>query len=528
MSPIDYVIFGTYFFAVLAVGVYFYRKNETREDYYVGNRGISSSHVGMSIVATDVGGGFSIGLGGLGFTMGLSGSWLLFTGLLGAWLAAVLVVPRVKVLDARFNLLTYPDFLKHKYGPAVALGAAVISGLGYLGFTGAQILAGAKLAAGSVFADMTFMDPLRFSLYTMAAIVVIYTALGGLKAVIYTDTLQWIVLLSGLLFVGLPFALHDVGGWSALRHSLPPAYFTLTNLSPVALINWIATIVPVWFVGMTLYQRIYACTDVKQARRAFYIAGLLEYPLMAFLGVSLGLIARVVFPEADAETAMPMLLRHALPTGAAGIVLAAYFSAIMSTADSCLIASSGHLVNDIIEPRLFLKTPSSARERAISSSGKDGEAGDIECIVDGAGRSQTGKGPLEARSSFQTEPQLGRDNNTQLSMRLSQIATFVLGLIALALAMSFTTVLDIIMSAYAVMVAGLLVPTLAALFAPRPNAKAALCAMVGGCGLTAVLIALQKTQHNHLPAGLDPSVFGITTSLVLYGLTTLITRKSHA
>jgi SSS family solute:Na+ symporter len=213
---------------------------------------------------------------------------------------------------------------------------------------------------------------------------------------------------------------------------------------------------------------------VKQARRAFYIAGLLEYPLMAFLGVSLGLMARVAFPAADAETAMPMLLRQTLPTGVAGIVLAAYFSAIMSTADSCLIASSGHWVNDILEHRL------------------------------------------------------GRAYSTKLSIRLSQVTTLVLGLIALLLAMAFTTVLDIIMSAYAVMVAGLLIPTLIALFVTRPNARAALCAMIGGCTLTAWLIVMQKTRQTHLPAGLDPSVFGITGSLFLYGIASLITRISHA
>ena len=86
---------------------------------------------------------------------------------------------------------------------------------------------------------------------------------------------------------------------------------------------------------------------------------------MAFIGVSLGLMARVVFPEAEPEMAMPMLLRDALPTGVTGIVLASYFSAVMSTADSCLIAASGNLVNDIIEhsgnlfhhPKLLFVSP---------------------------------------------------------------------------------------------------------------------------------------------------------------------------
>ena len=86
MSPIDYAIFALYMIIILDVGYYLHRKNNTSEDYYVGGRSISPIHIGLSIAATDVGGGFSIGLGGLGYAMGLSGSWLLVTGLLGAWL----------------------------------------------------------------------------------------------------------------------------------------------------------------------------------------------------------------------------------------------------------------------------------------------------------------------------------------------------------------------------------------------------------------------------------------------------------
>ncbi len=87
MVFVDYLIFAVYMILVIGVGFYFYRKNENREDYYVGGREISATHVGLSIVATDVGGGFSIGLGGLGFLMGVSCSWLLFSGLVGAWMA---------------------------------------------------------------------------------------------------------------------------------------------------------------------------------------------------------------------------------------------------------------------------------------------------------------------------------------------------------------------------------------------------------------------------------------------------------
>ncbi len=455
----DYLIFTVYFILVLAVGVYFYRKNKDREDYYVGGRKMSPSHIGMSIVATDVGGGFSIGLGGLGFAMGLSGSWLLFTGLVGAWLAAVLIIPKIKKVDARLGMLTFPDFLRHKYDGRVALAAAIISGIGYLGFTSAQILAGAKLAAGSVFSDFSLgMDPLHFSLYIMAAIILLYTVLGGLKAVIYTDTIQWIILLSGLLLFGVPFAIIHAGGLNAMKAQLPAEFFTLTNIEPVQFINWFFTIVPIWFIAMTLYQRIYATRSVKEAKRAFYTAGLLEYPIMSFLGVFLGMSSRIFFPDVEAEMGLPMLLRDVLPIGITGIVIAAYFSAIMSTADSCLIASSGNFVNDIIEPYLLPKL-----------------------------------------------------KDKQL-LRVSNLVTLIIGAGALIIASAFTTVLEIILHAYAFMVAGLLVPTLGAYFWKKSDALTALISMMTGGGVTLFLIFSDLS----MPLGLDASIYGIAISAVIF------------
>jgi len=289
--------------------------------------------------------------------------------------------------------------------------------------------------------------------------------------VIYTDTLQWIILLAGLSLCGVPFAYREVGGWAGMSEALPQAFFRLNNVTWVQIVNWFITIIPIWFVAMTLYQRIFACRGVKEAKRAFFIAGLLEYPIMAFLGVSLGMMARVVFPEAESEMAMPMLLGEALPPGIAGIVIAAYFSAIMSTADSCLIASSANWVNDIID-------------------------------------------------------QFGLKLSTRGFMRLSQVVTLAVGILALLLAGAFDTVLDLILHAYAFMVSGLLVPTLGAYFWKRSRPEAALVSMLGGGGLTLVLTFAQTS----LPWGLDPTLFGIALSLILFvGVSLLCGQKvSHA
>ena len=348
MAFIDYLIFGIYMLVVLGIGFYFFKKNKDAEDYYVGGRQISSWHVGLSVVATDVGGGFSIGLGGRGYTMGLSGSWLLFTGLIGAWLSAVFIIPKIKGLDEKHGFMTYPDFLKFRFNKRVAIMAALISGIGYLGFTGGQILAGAKLFASAVLDGPVWgIDPVTFSLYSIGFIILAYTVLGGLKAVIYTDTVQWIILLIGLIFFAIPFAIIEIGGFSALAAKLPKGYLSLTNITWSTFVNWMVTIIPIWLVGMTLYQRIYACKNIKEAKRAWYIAGFFEYPIMASAGVFLGMCSRVLFTGIDPELGLPMLIKTILPVGVTGIVVAAYFSAVMSTADSCLMAASGNFVNDL-------------------------------------------------------------------------------------------------------------------------------------------------------------------------------------
>ncbi len=465
MSLLDYAIFGLYMATVLAIGIYHFRKNKDTEDYYVGSRSVKAHHVGLSIVATDVGGGFSIGLGGVGFAMGLAGSWLLFTGLVGAWLSAVFIIPRIKRIDAKLGMMTYPDFLRHRYDGKVAVVAALISGIGYLGFTGAQMLAGAKLASGTILPENPFgMDPLLFALLVIAAITVLYTVIGGLKAVIYTDTVQWIILLAGLILVTIPVTFVKIGGWAGLRDSLPAEHFSLTNISLVTFVNWMVTIIPIWLIGMTLYQRMYACKNEKEAKRAWYLAGVFEYPVMAFTGVFLGMCARVVFPEAESEMALPMLIRDILPMGVTGIVIASYFSAIMSTADSCMMASSGNFLNDLIERYCFRRT-------------------------------------LTAKQSI----------------RLSMIVTLVVGCLAVLLAAQFNTVLDAILYAYAFMVSGLFIPTLGAYFWRRGTSAGALAGMLGGGVLTLLLL----TKVLHLPPAmaawkLDASLYGIALSGLLY------------
>ncbi len=466
MSWIDLSIFSVYLLAMLGVGVYFLKSNKNTEDYYVGGRKMSSWHIGLSVVATDVGGGFSIGLGGLGFTMGLSGSWLLFTGLLGAWLSGVLLIPRISGLARRKGFLSFPQFLEFVFNRKVALIAGIISAIGYLGFTSSQILAGAKLAA-STFDGLS----IEYALLIMGIIAVGYTVLGGLKAVIYTDTIQWIVLMAGLIFVGLPFSYYKIGGSEAIVSTLQPEFLSLKSVTWQQIVNWTFTIIPIWFIGMTLYQRIYASKSTQTAQKGWFIAGLFEYPIMAFIGVVLGMFARVAMENhmlpgynasnLDAEMGLPVLLKTVLPVGFLGIVLSAYFSAIMSTADSCLMAASGNILTDVFH--------------------------------------------------------LHRSGN---SLRLSQLTTLIIGIIALLLALKMESVLELMLHSYAFMVSGMIIPVLAALFTKQANSVAALLSMLTGGSITLFLII----SGQELPLGLDANIFGIGASFITYITVNLISK----
>jgi len=458
MHYIDISIFVLYLIAMLGVGFYFMRKNNSTDDYYVGGRKLNSLHIGLSVVATDVGGGFSIGLGGLGFAIGLSGSWLLFTGLLGAWLSGVLLIPRISDLARRKGFLSFPQFLGYIFDKRVALVAGIISAIGYIGFTSSQILAGAKLAS-STFPSLTLTQ----ALLVMGIVAVVYTVIGGLKAVIYTDTVQWIVLMTGLIFVGLPFSYFKLGGIEGIKSTLDPSFLSLTSISWQQIVNWMFTIIPIWFIGMTLYQRIYAAKDTKTAQKGWFIAGLFEYPIMAFVGVLLGMFSRVAleqgilegytFSNLDAEMGLPILLRTILPVGFLGIVLSAYFSAIMSTADSCLMAASGNILTDVL-----------------------------------------------------------KKHNSKKGLRYSQVLTLLIGVLALLLALKMTNVLELMLHSYSFMVSGMFFPVVIALFSKKPNSLAALVAMLTGGSITLGLIVLGSA----LPLGLDANIFGILLSVISY------------
>lgn len=457
---VDVCVVALYFVFMVGVGVWVARRKKANEmdSYLVSNRDVPLPRLAATMAATDLGGGFTMGMAGLGFTMGYAGSWLLFSSALGVLAAGALLVPRVWRFAQKYRPYTYPEFLGRRFDEKTRLVAAALASLAWWAFVGGQIIAGGKLVHVVLGLELT---P---AVLLIGAIVILYTVLGGLEAVIWTDYFQMIILVAGILFLALPLGLRAVGGVPVLRENLPAEMFSLGNIGPWQVVAWILSIAPIWFISMAAFQRIYAARDEATARRAFYITAFVEWPVYGMAGAVIGMMARVLYPQLEAELAMPAMVLHALPVGVAGLVVAAYMSAVMSTADSCLMVPVGCFVEDFYHRHIK------------------------------------------------------RDASPRELVTVGRVAVVVLGVLAIYLAYRIPRIIDLVLYAYTFGASGLFFPTLAALFWKRATSAGAFLGILLG-GLMGVGWSLAGS-----PYGVDPIFVGMPASLVGLVLGSLATQ----
>ena len=470
LHTLDLIAIGAYFVVLIWIGLRIARKEKgtgESESFLAADRNMNLVQTTASTAATDLGGGFSIAMGGLGFTLGISGSWLIAISGLSVVLVSFLMVPKVKRWADRVKGLTTGDLFEARFDRRTGTVAAVVIGIAWFTFVGGQIIAGAKLLQSTIDISLTV------AVVVSGAVILAYTAAGGLKAVIYTDVFQMVVLLIGIVFIAAPIGLYTVGGWGGIveHFSANPETQSLVDWGAIGwkrLVGWFLAIFPVWFISIAAMQRIVAARDEKTARRAFFLTGVpIEWPLFAIGSTLIGLIARMLMPDLqDPELATPMLIMELLPVGLTGIVIAAYIAAVMSTADSVLMGPVAIVTNDIYR-RYFRPN---ASEQSI--------------------------------------------------VMVARIATLVLGVLGIGMAYLVPNVLDLILYAYTFGSAGLFFPMLGLLFWRRTTASGAFWSMLGG-GFSALLwVAFDE------PLGLSASYLGWVVSLPLLIVVSLLTDHS--
>ncbi len=343
----DVPVISAYFLVLLGIGYWAARREKNvSSDYFLAGRDVGWLAVGASLFASNIGSEHLVGLAGTGAASGLAVGhfeWLAcFVLLLLGWL----FVP----FYLRSGVYTMPEFLERRFNPAARAYLTWVSIIGYV-LTKISVT---LFAGGVVLRALTGL-----SLWTSAAglivITGIYTVLGGLRAVIYTEVMQTFVLIvgSGVLTV---LGLRAVGGWGGLVAHVPAGFFSMWKAASDPQFPWTgivfgAPILGVWYwcTDQHIVQRVLAAKDVSAARRGTICAGFLKI-LPVFIFVLPGIIAAALYVDVRggaADTAYAALVTRLLPPGFRGLVLAGMLAALMSSLASAFNSCSTLLTWDV-------------------------------------------------------------------------------------------------------------------------------------------------------------------------------------
>ena len=356
LSNIDLTIIGVYFFVVLAIGLWIGRNTKGGEDLFLAGRNLGWVAIGFSLFASNISSTTLIGLVGSAYETGLAVSNY-------EWMATIVLVFFVFFFVPIFlksRISTIPEWLERRYGRGSRL---------Y--FSGTTIIANVVVdTAGSLYAGAVVLKAffpeleLWYTCLILAFVAGIYTAAGGLAAVVYTDVIQAVVLLLGsCLITYCVFAHPSVDfSWDKLSGQLDAGLFSVVNPAhhPISDPNlpWLGTLVGVpilgfyfWVTNQYIVQRVLGARSVDDARWGALLGGLLKLPVL-FIMVLPGLAAKLIFPEiTNGDEVFPTLVTQLLPIGVIGVVMAGLIAAIMSSIDSTLNSASALVTLDFVQPR---------------------------------------------------------------------------------------------------------------------------------------------------------------------------------
>ncbi len=351
---------GIYLVVMLSIGVYASKRASTSaSDFIVAGRRMPIWICSATIVATWFGGGTMMGAAGASYESGLLG---VIADPFGGALCLFLVGFFFVRIFRRLRLLTFIDFFENRYGKTASTIAAVGSISSNVGWTGALLV-----AFGFVFQTLTGV-PLEIGIIGGAIVVFIYTVAGGMWAVALTDFVQMVIIALGLVSL-LIVVLIDVGGWGNIGPHLPEDTFRMTPKEGNAA-TWL-NYFRAWLIfgladvsAQTLMQRAFSARDEQTAQNSFYLAGFGHLSL-GLIPVTLGIIASVTMPGlTDPETVIPQMAQAHLHPAAIAIFVGALLAAIMSSADSALLAAASVFSTNILP---LFKPEVSDRHRLLAT-----------------------------------------------------------------------------------------------------------------------------------------------------------------
>lgn len=358
----DAIVIAAYFVVVFAVGFYFSRRKKTTEEYFLAGRHVGWIAIGASLFSTNISSEHFLGLAGTGSKSGLAVGHF-------EWLACLIVLLLGWVFTPFYlksGVFTMPEFLERRYNSTARWYLSIVSIIAYvLTKISISLYAGGILLKAVVGWDMT----------TSAIVIVIatgiYTVMGGLSAVIYTDLIQTGVLILGSLALTL-IGLNQAGGWDAVVAGTPADFWSMFKPMSDPDFPWTgivfgAPILAIWYwcTDQYIVQRVLSAKNLDNARGGTILAGFLKI-LPVFILVLPGIIAlKLSGGNVSGDKAYAWMVTTFLPSGLRGLVIAGLLAALMSSLSGMFNSTSTLLTIDI-----FKRLRPNADDRTLVNFGR--------------------------------------------------------------------------------------------------------------------------------------------------------------
>lgn len=345
MSVLDILVIIAVFGLTAYVGYRSSKQVKDIDDFTLAGSKLGKLQAGFSMAATEFGGSSLVGTMAFCYAVGISGAWWSWSAVPALILLGIFFAGKIKLP----GMVTITEFFEKRYDKRTRTFSTIMHLLETSLQISTQFLVGATALHGIL------GIPKILSIAITVIFVMLYTAGGGLIAVVNTDILQFIVVVVSA-FIAAPIAVHSAGGFEGMQSALPAEFFNFGQVDVQTIISWCLFSAFVYATNQHYIQRLLASKDKKTARFSFVFTGgcyIVYGLLIAIIGVAIA----VLLPGLkDANMGYALLIKNYIPAGIRGVILGGLFAASMSTADSILLSASTLFVNDLYIPYINKKS----------------------------------------------------------------------------------------------------------------------------------------------------------------------------
>jgi len=457
-------ILAAYFLAMIGIGVWFNKRSRSRSEYFLARGKLGPATIGISFSATQISGSSYMGAVGTERIFGYNFSPAGVSSAAAPWFSYILLGDRLRRIAGRLGSVTLADILQARfYSKAVGGVATAIMLVAFIPLIAAQLK-----AAANVFEVLLGM-PYWIGLVGFGGAVILYTVLGGMLAVAWTDLVQGLIMMAGFAILA-PVAVFSAGGFSEMHRQygqLNPQAISLMGKMPAL---WVISDFLVWgFFQIGGSPAAVTRFLIPEDERTLKGAMAYSVVFQSFIYVCATLIAiasGVLLPNLDQpDLTLPTLVAKLLPPVFGGIIIAAVLSAIMSTLSGILLVAGSLVVENV-----YVKL-------------------------------------------------IGRTIEAQQGLRIARWVTFIIGALAMAMALRPpAAIFWIVTMSFSFMASAFTFPFLLGLWWPRATREGGLAGMIGGALACVVWYVLGWARYGSLEnwiGGIWPALFGPMVSLVL-------------